>query len=222
MQKEMSSSTVPFFKRPSTKTLNARKRVTRPPSSDSDKSDFSSSSSDGEATTSSNSSTAMSVLTAKKRKRIGGISDTILTSSTGKKVDIGAVEHQGTRSATVTNSTDVFKKSAMFDDENKDSKVKDQANSEVKDGVYTGTANYKKFTQQREGVKKKIGPLKASSSIRSSTVVDYQPDVCKDYKLTGFCGYGDSCKFLHMRENYKAGWQLDKEWEEVQKKKTRS
>jgi RING finger protein 113A len=27
---------------------------------------------------------------------------------------------------------------------------------------------------------------------------------------TGFCGYGDSCKFLHDRGDYLAGWQLDK------------
>jgi len=36
---------------------------------------------------------------------------------------------------------------------------------------------------------------------------------CKDYKETGFCGYGDSCKFLHDRSDYKTGWQLDKEWD---------
>merc|ERR1719310_974237 len=49
--------------------------------------------------------------------------------------------------------------------------------------------------------------------------MDYQPDVCKDYKQTGYCGYGDACIFLHDRGDYKAGWQLDQEWEEEQKKK---
>lgn len=29
-----------------------------------------------------------------------------------------------------------------------------------------------------------------------------QPDICKDYKETGFCGFGDSCKFLHDRSDY--------------------
>ena len=37
--------------------------------------------------------------------------------------------------------------------------------------------------------------------------------MCKDYKQTGFCGFGDSCKFLHAREDYKQGWALDRDWE---------
>jgi len=45
------------------------------------------------------------------------------------------------------------------------------------------------------------------------TRFDYQPDICKDYKDTGFCGFGDSCKFMHDRGNYKSGWQMEKEWE---------
>ena len=32
-----------------------------------------------------------------------------------------------------------------------------------------------------------------------------------------YCGFGDTCKFLHDRSDYKAGWQLDKEWDEKQK-----
>lgn len=48
--------------------------------------------------------------------------------------------------------------------------------------------------------------------IRSTIRTDYQPDICKDYKETGFCGFGDSCKFLHDRSDYKAGWQIDQEY----------
>jgi Zinc finger C-x8-C-x5-C-x3-H type (and similar) len=47
----------------------------------------------------------------------------------------------------------------------------------------------------------------------------WQPDICKDYKETGFCGYGDSCKFLHDRGDYKSGWQLEREWDQEQLKK---
>ncbi|KAI9179208.1 RNA-splicing factor [Blastocladiella emersonii ATCC 22665] len=63
----------------------------------------------------------------------------------------------------------------------------------------------------------RIGPQKASAHIRVTARFDYQPDVCKDYKQTGFCGFGDSCKFLHDRGDYKAGWEIDKEWDANQR-----
>ncbi|KAL0575685.1 RNA-splicing factor [Marasmius crinis-equi] len=57
----------------------------------------------------------------------------------------------------------------------------------------------------------RVGPQRSNNStIRTVTIVDYQPDVCKDYKETGYCGFGDTCKFLHDRGTYLAGWQLDK------------
>lgn len=66
------------------------------------------------------------------------------------------------------------------------------------------------------------GPLRASAHIRASARFDYQPDICKDYKETGYCGYGDSCKFMHDRGDYKPGWQLEKEWEEKEKARKRN
>jgi RING finger protein 113A len=36
-----------------------------------------------------------------------------------------------------------------------------------------------------------VGPVKASSNVRTITVTDFAPDVCKDYKQTGFCGFGE-------------------------------
>lgn len=58
------------------------------------------------------------------------------------------------------------------------------------------------------------GPIRAPANIRVTTRWDYQPDICKDYKETGFCGFGDSCKFLHDRSDYKHGWQLEREVDE--------
>ena len=66
-----------------------------------------------------------------------------------------------------------------------------------------------------------VGPLR-SSNVRITWRFDYQPDVCKDYKETGYCGYGDSCIFLHDRGDYKAGWQLEKEWDKAQLEKLRN
>ena len=57
------------------------------------------------------------------------------------------------------------------------------------------------------------GPLRAPSFLRATCRFDYAPDICKDYKETGFCGWGDNCKFLHDRGDYKSGWQMEKEWE---------
>ena len=54
---------------------------------------------------------------------------------------------------------------------------------------------------------------------RATSRFDYQPDICKDYKDTGFCGYGDACKFLHDRSDYKTGWQLERQWDAEQKAK---
>jgi RING finger protein 113A len=66
-----------------------------------------------------------------------------------------------------------------------------------------------------------MGPLRAPTYLRSTTRMDYQYDICKDYKETGFCGFGDSCKFLHDRSDFKSGAQLEKEWEESERKKKR-
>ncbi|CDF36444.1 unnamed protein product [Chondrus crispus] len=65
--------------------------------------------------------------------------------------------------------------------------------------------------------KKPFGPMQAPAHIRTSVRVDYQADICKDYKETGYCGFGDSCKFLHDRSDYKAGWQLERDWAEKEK-----
>lgn len=72
---------------------------------------------------------------------------------------------------------------------------------------------------ERDPTKPKwFGPQRQSTA-RAISRFDYQPDLCKDYNETGYCGYGDSCKFLHDRGDYKTGWQLEKEHEEEQKRK---
>jgi len=56
-------------------------------------------------------------------------------------------------------------------------------------------------------------PKKIPTNVKASVRFDFQPHVCKDYKETGTCGFGDSCIFLHDRGDYKSGWELDREWE---------
>ncbi|WAR63784.1 hypothetical protein PtB15_17B385 [Puccinia triticina] len=80
-----------------------------------------------------------------------------------------------------------------------------EADTESK--VYLGTSKSK---YQLPKGSQKYGPIKGGpNNIKTITVVDYQPDVCKDYKETGYCGFGDTCKFLHDRGDYMHGWQLD-------------
>ncbi|KII92681.1 hypothetical protein PLICRDRAFT_104094 [Plicaturopsis crispa FD-325 SS-3] len=80
------------------------------------------------------------------------------------------------------------------------------------DGQYRGQKAYRSHLQKSKDVPKamRVGPQRNTDTIRTVTIVDYQPDVCKDYKETGYCGFGDTCKFLHDRGTYLAGWQLDK------------
>jgi len=87
------------------------------------------------------------------------------------------------------------------------------------DGQYRGQNAYHSHLKKSSEVPKamRVGPQRSTSTIRTVTIVDYQPDVCKDYKETGYCGFGDTCKFLHDRGTYLAGWQLDKLAENPQK-----
>ncbi|KDQ07171.1 hypothetical protein BOTBODRAFT_39005 [Botryobasidium botryosum FD-172 SS1] len=73
-------------------------------------------------------------------------------------------------------------------------------------------AQSKRIKKREDDIPKamRVGPVRNTSTIRTVTVIDYQPDVCKDYKETGYCGFGDTCKFLHDRGTYLQGWQLDK------------
>jgi len=63
------------------------------------------------------------------------------------------------------------------------------------------------------------GPIRAAQHVRVTARFDYQPDVCKDYKETGFCGFGDTCIYLHDRGDTMSGWQIEQQWEEQQKQK---
>lgn len=96
-------------------------------------------------------------------------------------------------------------------------------------GVYRGLKGYMQYAEKGEGAihaskfNGLLGPIRNSlSNVRSTLRVEYwgvsgDGGICKDYKETGYCGYGDGCKFMHDRGDYKQGFHLDREWEAKQK-----
>ncbi|KAH3699297.1 hypothetical protein DPMN_074253 [Dreissena polymorpha] len=140
---------------------------------------------------------------------------TYTSSKTGKRdgpVDMGAT-------STVEIDTDLAQDArTLFE-------IQQQINKELKgkedDKVYRGMNNYQVFYEKKDtaqgnaasnSVRK--GPLRAPAHLRATVRWDYQPDICKDYKETGMCGFGDSCKFVHDRSDYKHGWQLEREMDQ--------
>jgi RING finger protein 113A len=110
-----------------------------------------------------------------------------------------------------------------------------QINNQLKDQqhddkIYRGINNYQIFIEQKDtaqgnassGIVRTKGPIRAPSNLRATVRWDYQPDICKDYKETGFCGFGDSCKFMHDRSDYKHGWQIERDWEIANSKKNQN
>lgn len=63
------------------------------------------------------------------------------------------------------------------------------------------------------------GPQKAPSFLRSTTRIDHNPERCKDYYEHGYCGYGDTCIFIHDRSDYKSGHQLEEEYQRALKQR---
>jgi RING finger protein 113A len=92
--------------------------------------------------------------------------------------------------------------------------------------TYRGAAGYTDFRSGPKDAKEAVaaakqsgalGPSRAPSNVRGICRVDYAPDVCKDWKETGQCPFGDSCIFLHDRGDYKSGWQIERDWAAAKK-----
>ncbi|KAN0089411.1 hypothetical protein V8E51_019671 [Hyaloscypha variabilis] len=203
-----------FKKRPAKGKSNFRKRAaTPPPASDSDSADYSSSEDE-------------SGHKIKRRKKNTGAITASSKNNAASASDHTSTIYSADRSTTIKSSNDATKQSNWYDENATDALSSKnllgttRAKPEAAEGTYKGLANATTFIQKNPNAPTRVvGPVKAPTNIRTITVTDFAPDVCKDYKQTGFCGFGDSCKFLHAREDYKQGWQLDKEWENVTKGK---
>lgn len=184
----------------------------------------------GDSSDSASSSDSEKDITVKKRKTNASAIASSSASAHQKSKDTATPGSTGSKPS-LSNQNDATKQTDWFDhvdNDNDDNKAKQLLGStrplqkdsdRTQDGSYKGLANQTSFIQRNPNAapKKSFGPVKASTNVRMTTFFDYKPDVCKDYKLTGFCGFGDSCVFLHDRGDYKQGWELDREWENVTK-----
>lgn len=142
--------------------------------------------------------------------------DSITVSYKSKKSsEIVGPSDQGA-TAILETETEVDKDAqAIFE---KAQKINEELEGKEDDKIYRGLNNYAQYYKKKDtaagnassGMVRK-GPIRAPANLRATVRWDYQPDICKDYKETGFCGFGDSCKFLHDRSDYKLGWQLERE-----------
>ncbi|KAL2812585.1 Pre-mRNA-splicing factor cwc24 [Aspergillus granulosus] len=193
------------FKKRGVKKANFRKKpASPPPDAGSDSSFTSSDDEEGHR--------------IKRRRKNAVVSSS--SASNVRRTDTGDEQPKATAALPLT-SNDATKHSNWYDDELNEKNLlgttrarPDPSAPSAPDGTYKGASNYQSFIQKNPNAPtKQFGPIKAPTNVRTVTFTDYAPDVCKDYKLTGFCGYGDSCKFTHMREDYKQGWELDRDWD---------
>lgn len=125
--------------------------------------------------------------------------------------------------------TEVGKDVRSMHERNQDIHKKLKA-GELEGGVYRGLKGYKQYAERSDGAISAskysglLGPTRGSANVRMTMRVEYWASssgtdggICKDYKETGYCGFGDSCKFLHDRSDYKSGHLIEREWEEKQK-----
>ena len=226
------SSAAPLFKKRGGKASTIRKRAATPPPDDSDASSgYTSTEDEGRR--------------IKRRKKTGIVtaSSAKTTVSTGHAgpIDTSTTKYAADRSTQITDTNDATKHSNWYEEknakallgstrprsENASTAIATTTNNDNSDTTYKGQSAYKSYITQNPDTlsssstsKKSIGPIKAPTNVRTITVTDFAPDVCKDYKNSGHCGFGDSCKFLHAREDYKQGWQLDRDWEKAGKNKS--
>lgn len=211
---EAGSAPVAVFKKRGAKgKANLRKRPAMPPLAASD-SDFSSSEDE-------------SGQRVKRRKKTAVVTAAAKGAAPSNQ-DGSSVVFTADRSVPIADSNDATKQSNWFDENAKDAlsaksllgSTRASKDGQQPDGTYKGLANQTSFIQTNpDAPRKTVGPIKAPTNIRTVTMIDFAADSCKDYRITGHCGFGDNCKYLHDRSDLKAGWQLDQEWEKVTKGK---
>lgn len=152
-----------------------------------------------------------SALLSEARKRTKMAREKSSAGTTSSNPEKSSVMHQYATSTGDTNQklSDLVTSTVQVHAENQAQQLQSEPTGVGDDGIFRDKSRSKLLA----------GPIKATGHIRTTCRFDYQPDVCKDYKDTGFCGFGDTCIYLHDRGDTLSGWQLEKQWEEEQKRK---
>lgn len=104
---------------------------------------------------------------------------------------------------------------------------KDLKSGVLEAGIYRGLGGYKQYAERSDSAISAskstglLGPVRGTNNVRGTLRIEWigtsgDGGICKDYKETGYCGFGDSCKFAHDRSDYKPSYMLEKEWEAKQ------
>lgn len=176
------SMTVTFKKRGAMGKKNMKKRIVAPPSESDESSDDSSS------------NDHPSQAFKRRKPNIDVSSSSINKKPTDQELSI---TNAADRKAQITYTNDATKQSNWFDEDLKDSSV---ASANTSGAQQSRSGPYKGPASQTSSVPKQIGPTKATN-VRMTTMIDYAPDVCKDYKMTGYCGFGKSNLCAESRQH---------------------
>jgi len=182
-----SDAPVVTFKKRGAKA-NLRKRPATPPPVDSESSEeYSSEDESGHK--------------VKRRKKTAIVTaSTTNNTKSGSFQDLQSTKYTADRSATIAETNDATRQSNWYDETDLSAKsllgktrAKPEVNSaepQVPDGKYKGTSSYSTFITKNQNAPPKLaGPMKASTNVRTITIIDFAPDVCKDYKQSGFFLY---------------------------------
>lgn len=168
---------VAFKKRSKGKANFRKKPATPPPASDSDSDFISSDDEEGRRI---------------KRRRKNAAVTASSTNATRKQHTDGPT---AAVPAPLTSSNDATKASDWYDENLSEknllgtTRAKPAPSTSQLDGSYKGAANYQSFIQKNPDAPGKFGPVKAATNVRTITVTDYAPDVCKDWKQTGYVSH---------------------------------
>lgn len=130
-------------------------------------------------------------------------------------------EEDGIETANNLKSSSIFKADSLVDEQHNKLRENEEMLSEskkVQKRDADGDKIYRGLISRQSKKEVLVKPL--STHVKQNFIMDYQRDVCKDFLKNGYCGFGDTCKFLHFREEFKrVDSQGEKDWEKAPKRR---